>query len=91
MDMRSTILAAMFVSIANHTNVFGSMSVRFAPGLYKGISPHDEMNLSKGLVIINPAVGGWSEGEGGQNSLKTYFRGDEKIVHSFLGGLNNSL
>ena len=37
----------------------------------------------KGLVIFNPAVEGWSTGEGCQNCLKTWFRGDEKIVYSF--------
>ena len=44
-----------------------------------------------GLVIFNPAVGGWSTGEGGQNLLMICLRGVEKIVHSFLRGVKNSL
>ena len=40
----------------------------------------------KRLVIFNPAVGGWSTGEGGQNFLKTCLRGDEKFYIPFEGG-----
>ena len=40
----------------------------------------NDATLIKGLVIFNPAVGGWSTGEGGQNFLKTCLREDEKIL-----------
>ena len=35
------------------------------------------LHNAKGLVIFNPAVGGWSNGEGGQKYLDTCFRGVE--------------
>ena len=40
---------------------------------------------TKGLVIFNPAVGGWSRGEGGQKYLETCFRGVEFFLHSCEG------
>ena len=46
---------------------------------------------SKGLVIFNPAVGGWSRGVGGQKYLEACFRGVEKFLHFFQGGLKNFL
>ena len=50
-----------------------------------------QVELSLGVGLFEISSGGWSTGEGGQNVLKTCLRGDEKIVHSFLGGLKNFL
>ena len=35
----------------------------------------------KGLVIFNPAVGGWSRGEGGQKYLRTCLRRVKDILY----------
>ena len=40
---------------------------------------HFNVVSTKRLVIFNPAVGGWSTCEGGQNPLKTCLRGVEKL------------
>ena len=38
-----------------------------------------DFDMYKGLVIFNPAVAGWSRGEGGQKMLK----GIEKVKNFF--------
>ena len=48
--------------------------------LAKNIAAH------KGLVIFNPALGGWSRGKGGQKYLETSLRGFKNFLYFFKGG-----
>ena len=69
----------------NFKTLHSKSSLVFCKGYVDGVKgtffDNSYINTYKGLVIYNPAVGGWSKREGGQKIFRTCLRGGENFLY----------